>query len=64
MEEKNQDLKNFTHADLYYRKIPKAGKNKTKKLYQELFSRDLIGDFVDACTCGDELFEDQYESPT
>ena len=64
MEEKIQDLKNFSLADLYYRRIPKAGQNKIKKVYQKLFSRDLIGDFVDACTCGDELFEDQYESPT
>ena len=59
-EEELQDLKNLTIADHYYSKIPEAGKNKIKKVYEKLFSRDLIGDFVEACTWGDEL----YESPT
>ena len=45
-EEQFQDLKSLTLADLYYRRIPKARKNKIKKVYEELFSSDLISDLL------------------
>ena len=49
-EEELKDQKNLTIADHYYSRIPEEGKNKIKKVYKELFSRDLIVDFIEACS--------------
>ena len=61
MEEMFQDWNNLSQADFYHRRTPTAGQNKIKKAHQKLFSRGLIGDFVDAFTCGDQLFEELYD---
>ena len=57
MEEKIKDLKNFYLQTFSTDGYQRGGKNMIKKVYQKLFSRDLISDFIDATTWKDKIYE-------